>query len=155
MQKKHEEIIISLLAEVINEGTFSIEEKGIKQEKESCLREIEMIKEELSQLYSSYFEVKKENQLLKIAKLEKDFLELNKNLLNEESSLSAIITKEKSIELLNKELSNWNRIYYSCSEIEKREMLGRIIEKIILKKGRFELFTKDYVAHPGIISHSF
>lgn len=117
VQKKHEEIIISLLAEVINEGTFSIEEKGIKQEKESCLREIEMIKEELSQLYSSYFEVKKENQLLKIAKLEKDFLELNKNLLNEESSLSAIITKENSIELLNIELPNWNRIYHSCSEI--------------------------------------
>lgn len=84
--EKHEEIIISLLAEVINEGTFSIEEKGIEQETESCLREIDMIKEELNQLYSSYFEVKKENQLLKIAKLEKDFLELNKNFLNEESS---------------------------------------------------------------------
>jgi predicted acetyltransferase len=79
--EKQEEISISLLADVINKGTFSIEEKGIKQEKESCLREIEMIKEELSQLYSSYFEVKKENQLPRIAKLEKDILELNKKFL--------------------------------------------------------------------------
>lgn len=150
---KHEKIIISLLADVMNEETFSIDEKGIKQEKESCLREIEMTKQELSQMYSYYFELKKENHLLRKAKLEKDILEINKKLINEETSLSALITKEKSIELLIIELPNWNRNYNVCSEIEKRRMIGRIIEKVILKKGSFELFTKDYVVHPAIVSH--
>ncbi|MFF2446132.1 recombinase zinc beta ribbon domain-containing protein [Neobacillus sp. NPDC058068] len=150
---KHEDIIISLLADVMKKATFFIDEKGIKQEKESCLREIERIKEELSQLYSSYFQLKNENQLERLAKLEKDILEINKNLFNEETSFSALITKENSIELLNIELPNWNSKYYSCSVMEKRQMLGRIIEKVILKKGSFELLTKDYIAHPAIISH--
>jgi hypothetical protein len=91
--------------------------------------------------------------LLGISNLEKETLELNKKLFNEEDSLFELISKEKSIELLNIELPNWNRNYNESSEIEKRQMLGRIIKKIILKKGSFDIFTKDYVELPAIISH--
>lgn len=150
---KHEEIIISTLAEVMNEEFITIDEIGIKQEKEACLKEIEKINEGLNLLYSSYFQLQKDNQLLGISNLEKETLELNKKLFNEEDSLFELISKEKSIELLNIELPNWNRNYNESSEIEKRQMLGRIIKKIILKKGSFDIFTKDYVELPAIISH--
>ncbi|MEH7500747.1 recombinase family protein [Neobacillus drentensis] len=150
---KHEEVIISLLIEVMNEGTFSVDEKKIKQERESCLCEIDKIKHELKQLYSSYFQLRYENQLQKLAKLEKESLEFNKKLFLKEAALIELMTAERSIELLLKELSHWNRNYVACSEKAKKEMLGRIINKVILKKGNCEVIMKDYVAQPLKISH--
>ena len=153
VQIKHEAAIITLLTEIIKEETFSIDEKSIKIEKEICNKNIETIKQKLSQIYITYFQIKKENLLMNISTLEKQFLDLNHELLSKESSLSLLTTKEESIKLLIKELPNWNPVYTKCSELEKWEMLGRVIEKIIIKKDSFEIITKDYISIPSIINH--
>jgi site-specific DNA recombinase len=143
---KHEKLIISFIAYLIKTETILIDEEGIKQEKEFCISELEKIKQELSQLYISYFQFKKDNQLSSLSTLEKQMLELNKMLFNKEALFSKLNTKEQTIRLLKKELSNWHYIYNACSELDKRIMLGRIIDKIILIKGSFEIITKDYIS---------
>ncbi|PLS02895.1 zinc ribbon domain-containing protein [Neobacillus cucumis] len=63
-----------------------------------------------------------------------------------------LMSKEKSIELLIKELPEWERRYNESSLTEKSQMLARLVEKVILKKGNFEVVTKDYVLQPDVIS---
>ncbi|MEH7115484.1 recombinase family protein [Neobacillus niacini] len=141
---KHEKLIISFIADLIKVETFLIDEEGIKQEIEFCISEIKKIKQKLSQLYISYFQLKKDNHLTRLTTLEKQLIELNKKLFNKDITFSILTTKEQSIKLLKIELPNWLTNYNACTELDKRLMLGRIIEKIILTKGSFELITKDY-----------
>jgi site-specific DNA recombinase len=146
--EKHEKVIISFIVDLIKSENFLIDDEGIKQDKEFCISEIEKTKQELSQLYTSYFRYRNDNQLSTVSKLEKHLLQCNTKLFNEETSLSKLNEKEQSFKLLIKELPNWATIYNECNEIGKRLMIGRIIEKITLTKGKFELKTKDYIHIP-------